>query len=100
MAPDAKIKVVRLDEDGGEAGEILTAAELTEVRAILALIRREKEPLNLVQLAQDQEHIHQIVDGKKASLWIWTQVGAIAKWIGIVIGAIVAWKTLGGGQKP
>ena len=100
MAP-AGHKVVALDDDGKERGEILSASELVEVRLVLQMMRREKTPLDLEQLAQDQPHIHQIVDGKKASLWIWTQIGAIAKWIGIVVAAIVAWKTLmAGGQKP
>lgn len=100
MAPPGH-KVVALDEDGAEKGEILSAAELVEVRRLLEIMRREKTPLDLEQLAQDQPHIHQIVDGKKASLWIWAQVGAIGKWVTIVIGAIVAWKTLmAGGQKP
>lgn len=93
------IRVTRADE---ENGEILTRAELAEVRAMLALVRRKDGDLQrLEELIDDEPHIHEIVDGKKASVWIWRQVGALAKWIGVVIGAVAAYKAfVAGGQKP
>ena len=86
-----------------ELDDTLTAQELADFRAWNE-IRKRKDPEFKKQetLLDDQSDIHEIVDGKKASVWVWKQLGAIAKWVGVVIGAIVAWKAFiaSGGQKP
>ena len=99
MAPGG----VRVIRDDAEDGEILTKAELGEVRQLLALMReRDIGFAKLKRLIDDETDLHQIAEGKKASVWVWKQVGALAKWVGIVIGALVAWKAYlaNGGVKP
>ena len=86
-----------------ELNDTLTAQELVDFRAWNE-IRKRKDPDFTKQelLLDDQSDIHEIVDGKKASVWVWKQLVSMAKWVGVVIGAIVAWKAFiaSGGQKP
>ena len=92
----------RVIKDDGEAFDTLNAEELAEVRRILEKQRALDRRRALEDLIEFYPDIKEIIEGKRASVWLWKTIGALAKWVGIVLAAIAAWKTYlaNGGVKP